>query len=132
MTLNFIDWVTPSTEDNEAGVNYMNLKAHKPEKNYPGRLISTGCNSFIKNLSIFTAEELKKVDLPYCLTDTNELLQKISLLNDSKKLAGKTVYHVSFDIVNMFPSISKDIGRPACREFLDKSCSCDSFLKVEH
>ena len=41
-------------------------------------------------------------------------------MNDSKKLAGKTVYHVSFDIVNMFPSISKDIGRPACREFLDK------------
>ena len=120
MTLNFIDWVTPSTEDNEAGVNYMNLKAHKPEKNYPGRLISTGCNSFIKNLSIFTAEELKKVDLPYCLRDTNELLQKINLLNDSKKLAGKTVYHVTFDIVNMFPSISKDIGLPACREFLDK------------
>jgi hypothetical protein len=120
MTVNFANWVTPSTEENEAGVNYMNLKAHKPEKNYPGRLISTGCNSFIKNLSIFTAEELKKVELPYCLKDTNELLQKINLLNDSSKLAGKTVYHVTFDVVNMFPSISKEIGLPACREFLDK------------
>ena len=120
MTLNFIEWVTPSEDKNEPGVNYMNLKAHKPEKNYPGRLISTGCNSYIKNLSIFTAEELKKVELPHCLKDANELLIKIRQLNESGRLTGKTIYHVTFDIVNMFPSISKEIGLPACRSQLEK------------
>ena len=120
LTLNFMEWVTPKVDTNEPGVNYMNFKAHKKEQNYPGRLISTGCNSYIKNLSIFTAEELKKVKLPHCLKDSDELLQKINLLNDSKTLEGKTAYHVTFDIVNMFPSISKEIGIPACRDLLDK------------
>ena len=120
MTLNFMEWVTPSEEENEPGVNYMNLKAHKPEKNYPGRLISTGCNSYIKNLSIFTAEELKKVTLPHCLMDSNDLLMKMKELNESGRLTGKTIYHVTFDIVNMFPSISKEIGIPACRTLLDQ------------
>ena len=120
MTLNFIEWITPTIEDNEPGVNYMNFKAHKPEKNYPGRLISTGCNSYIKNLSIFTAEELKKVDLPHCLKDSNELLNKINQLNESSTLSGKRIYHVTFDVVNMFPSISKEIGLPACRDHLEK------------
>ncbi|KAL5258256.1 hypothetical protein ACHWQZ_G013033 [Mnemiopsis leidyi] len=120
MTLNFIEWITPTIEDNEPGVNYMNFKAHKPDKNYPGRLISTGCNSYIKNLSIFTAEELKKVDLPHCLKDSNELLNKINQLNESGTLSGKRIYHVTFDVVNMFPSISKEIGLPACRDHLEK------------
>ena len=115
-----MEWVTPSEEENEPGVNYMNLKAHKPEKNYPGRLISTGCNSYIKNLSIFTAEELKKVTLPHCLMDSNDLLMKMKELNESGRLTGKTIYHVTFDIVNMFPSISKEIGIPACRTLLDQ------------
>ena len=120
MTLNLIEWITPNIDEHEPGVNYMNFKAHKPEKNYPGRLISTGCNSYIKNLSIFTAEELKKVELPYCLKDSNELLNKINQLNESGVLLGKKIYHVTFDVVNMFPSISKEIGLPACRNHLDK------------
>ena len=33
------------------GDNYLLLKAHKPEQNYPGRLISTGCTSDTKALS---------------------------------------------------------------------------------
>ena len=120
MTLNYIDWVTPSADNNEPGTNYMNFKAHKPDKNFPGRLISTGCNSYIKNLSILTAEELKRVDLPHCLKDSNELLHRIEQLNKSGVLVGKTIYHVTFDVVNMFPSISKDIGLPSCKNILDK------------
>ena len=119
MSLNFMEWVKP-TEDNTPGVNYMNIKAHKPEKNYPGRLISTGCNSYIKNLAIFTAQELKKVGLKYCLKDTKDFLHKIQKVNESGSLKNKTVYHVSFDVEAMFPSISKEMGLDACRKHLDK------------
>ncbi|KAL5264361.1 hypothetical protein ACHWQZ_G005455 [Mnemiopsis leidyi] len=35
-------------------------------------------------------------------------------------LSGKRIYHVTFDVVNMFPSISKEIGLPACRDHLEK------------
>ena len=119
MTPNFQNWVIP-TNNNAPGVNYMNPKAHKPEESYPGRLISTGCNSYVKNLSIFTAKELKKSDLKYCLRDRNDLLYKLHLLNESGTLNGKTVYHVTLDVESMFPSISKDMGLPACRKHLDK------------
>ena len=53
----------------------MNFKAHEPEKNYPGMLISTGMNTPTKNLAVqektncFLKEknafELEKVDLKY-------------------------------------------------------------------
>ena len=52
--------------------------------------------------------------------DSNDLLPKIKELNESGRLANKTIYHVTFDIVNMFPSISKEIGLPACRALLDQ------------
>ena len=53
--------VIPSAEAS-FGNNYMNIKDHKPEKNYPGRLISTGMNTPTKNLAILTAFELKKLN----------------------------------------------------------------------
>lgn len=55
----------------------MNMKAHKPEKNISGRLISTGCNSFTKNLAVLTVHELRKVHLEHNIKDTNEFLYKI-------------------------------------------------------
>ena len=63
------------------GNNYVNPKAHKPDKNYPGRLISTGCASYTKALSALTAVELCKVDLQYIIKDTNHLLRKIQKIN---------------------------------------------------
>ena len=63
---------------------YCNPKAHKPEKNYPGRLISTGCDTYIKNLSILTSHELKKVPLKYNLKDTNALLRNIEDINKKR------------------------------------------------
>ena len=62
-----VKWVTPDAEDNCPGNNYCNFKAHKPGKEYPARLISTGCNSYTKNLAILTSHELKKVPLKHCL-----------------------------------------------------------------
>ena len=120
MTNKVVKWVIPNHE-NEPGNNYINLKAHKPQKQYPGRLISTGCNSFTKNLAILTSYELKKVDLEFCLKDTNEFLRQIDAFSKSGKLTNsKSLLMCSFDIVSMFPSINKDLGLQACRGHLDK------------
>ena len=106
MTDKIIDWVTPDIEAQNPGNIYLNLKAHKPPT-YPGRLITTGCNSYIENLSALTAHELKKVDLEYRLMDTPHFLRKIDEINDSGLLQGKDIIHVSVDVVNMFPNIPK-------------------------
>ena len=119
MTDKIFNWVTPD-DFCKPGNNYVNPKAHKPEKNYPGRLISTGCASAIKNLSALTSHELTKVQLQYAIRDTNHFLQKIEELNESGMLHNKTVIHASFDIEAMFPSISKDMGMEQCRKHLDK------------
>ena len=113
-------WITPD-EFCKPGNNYVNPKAHKPEKNYPGRMISTGCASAIKNLSALTAHELTKVELDYAIQDTNHILRKIDEINESGVLGGvESVIHASFDIEAMFPNISKDVGLAQCRVHLDK------------
>ena len=98
----------------------MLLKAHKPEQNFPGRLISTGCNSYTNTLSALTAIELSKVELPYVIKDINHFLKKIHEINLSEILTNKEVIHVSFDVVSMFPSISKDVGLEQCEMHLNK------------
>ena len=119
MSKSIIDWVTPDV-NNSAGNNYINLKAHKPEKNFPGRLISTGCNSFTKNLAVLTNYELRKVKLVHNVQDTNNFLCKLDDLNESGVLENKSILLCSFDICSMFPSISKDLGLQVCKEHLDK------------
>ena len=119
MTEKLKKWVIPSN-DTSFGNNYMNFKAHKPEKNYPGRLISTGMNTPTKSLAVLTAFELKKVDLKYNIKDTDHFLQKLDELNNSGKISNKKLLLCSFDIVSMFPSISKDLGLPSCNEHLEK------------
>ena len=119
MTTRLTNWVIPD-ESKKPGNNYVNPKAHKPDKNYPGRLISTGCESPANNLSALTDYELLKVPPPHVTNDTNHFLLKIKDLNERGVLIGKTVWHVSFDIVNMFPSISKEVGLEQCKDQLDK------------
>ena len=89
-------------------------------KNYIKKCISTGCASFIKNISALTAYELCKVPLPYCLKDTNHLLRKIHDLNCSNVLKNKDIIHVTFDVAAMFPSISKSFGLEQCKIHLDQ------------
>ena len=102
------------------GNNYINPKAHKPEQNYPSRMISTGCAAPTKSLAALTAVELSKVKLPYIIEDLNHFLRKIKSINQEESLKGKDIIHVSLDIVNMFPSISKSVGLEQCREHLNK------------
>ena len=44
MTKNIVEWIVQDKR-NKAGNSYVKPKAHRPEKNYPGRMISTGCAS---------------------------------------------------------------------------------------
>lgn len=135
MTTKLQNWLIP-THENTAGNNYLNLKAHKPHLDYPGRLISTGCSSYTKNLAIFTRHELRKVPLEHCVKDTRDFMRKLIDINNRGELVGKAIYHVSFDVVSMFPSISKDLGLSSCRTHLDKrdkNCqifSTDSILEA--
>ena len=119
MTDKLSNWVIP-TNKNSPGNNYVNLKAHKPDKNYPNRLISTGCNSYIKNLSILTSYELKKVKLKYNINSTDEFLQQVHEINESGILKGKSILMCSFDINSMFPNITKNLGLSECGKRLDK------------
>ena len=120
MTNKITKWVYPS-ENCTPGNNYINIKAHKPDKNYPGRLISASCNGFTNNLATLTVHELRKTQLAYNLRDTNHFLQKVENINNSGILQKyDKIFMVSFDITSMFPSITKSHGLSACKEHLDK------------
>ena len=119
LTDKIVNWITPD-DICKPGNNYVNLKAHKPEQNYPGRMISTGCASAIKNLSALTAHELTKVSLPHVIQDVNHFLRKVDEINESGVLLNKSVIHVSLDIESMFPSISKEVGLEECKLHLNK------------
>ena len=55
-----VSWLIPN-ENCKPGNNYINPKAHKPQKGYPGRLISMGCASYTKNLAALMINGDKKV-----------------------------------------------------------------------
>ena len=62
-------------------------------------MISTGCNSYTKNIGILTANELKKVPLIHCLKDNNDFLRKIDEFNKNNDLKDcKNFFMVTFDI----------------------------------
>ena len=60
MTPQIVTTVIPDIEINSPGNIYLNFKAHKPP-DYPGRMITTGCTSFIENLSAH------KVKMVFCI-----------------------------------------------------------------
>ena len=119
MTDKLKSWILPSGKET-LGNNYIDLKAHKPDKDFPGRLISTGCNTITRNLSELTAFEMKKVELKYNVKDNDDFLRRIDTMNKSGKLLNKKVLLCSFDIVSMFPNITKDLGLKNCRDHLNK------------
>ena len=119
MTSKVIDNIIPDIEKQTSGKIYLNPKAHKPPP-YPGRLITTGCNSYIENLSAVTAHELKKVEVPYVVKDRQAFQRKIDNLNESGILKGKEIIHASIDVTNMFPNIPQEFGIQECKKHLDK------------
>ena len=52
--------------------------------------------------------------------DSAHFLAKLKHLNNTGTLHNHKIIHVSFDIVEMFPSIPKDFGLRQCRQNLDK------------
>ena len=119
MTDVVIENVIPDIEKRSPGNIYLNIKAHKPPP-YPGRMITTGCNSYIENLSAITAVELKKVKVPYVIADKLEFLRKLDQINASGRLIGKKIIHVTIDVVNMFPNIPREFGLEECYKHLNK------------
>ena len=57
---------------------------------------------------------------PYCIQDTNHLLTKIEEINRTNILTNEEVYHVTFDVENMFPSINKTFGLEQCKTHLNE------------
>ena len=120
LTKKVCDWILPDIK-NKPGNNYHNIKRHK--ENYPGRLISTGCGTYIENLSKLTAYEMKKCynNLKWCIKDVNHFLRLIDETNTTDFInQHEDIIHVSWDVVSMFPSIPEDIGMSECTALLNE------------
>ena len=90
------------------------------KENNPIRVITSGCSTAIKYLSIFVEKYLyKKVNkIDSRIKDTQDMLKIIDMVNGSNILTKDSVL-VSFDIVNMFLSISIVSGLKAVSEILE-------------
>ena len=83
-------------------------KTHK--QGTPVRLLTSGCNTAIENLAIYIERVCLPLteELPSRIKNTSHLLDIIDNIN-SKGLSANAIL-VSFDIVNMFPSIDNNYG----------------------
>ena len=95
------------------GKNNILYKTHKP--NNPVRLLTTGCNTAIENLSRFIEVVCAPLtnNIETRIRDTSHLLDIIDDINSEMIPDNKIL--VSFDIVNMYLSISNDRGIAAVR-----------------
>ena len=77
------------------------IKTHK--ENNPARVITSGCGTAIKYLSIFVEKYLYKEVDKLCtrIKDTPDMLNIIDEINNSDVITENSVL-VSFDIINMF------------------------------
>ena len=100
----------------------MNYKAHKPEKGFPGRMITSGCGSPTERLSSWCKYHLKPLmkKLPYRLEDTSHFLHKLIEYNSSHATCEDHPKMIlcSWDIETMYPNSTNDLGLTACRELL--------------
>ena len=105
------------------GYFYLTYKARKPEKNYPGRLITSGCGSPTERLSQWLEFYLKPLMdmLPYRLQDTSHFLRNIGKFNEvrEEQESPPNIIHCSWDIVSMFPNINNELGITSCKEILN-------------
>ena len=113
------------------GKNNILYKTHKP--NNPVRLLTTGCNTAIENLSRFIEVVCAPLtnNIETRIRDTSHLLDIIDELNLEK--IPDNIILVSFDIVNMYPSIDNDRGIATVRNALEtrayKSPSTDCLIE---
>lgn len=121
LTPTLCQWITPDAT-RRPGFIYMNYKRHKPQSNFPGRLITSGVGSLTENLSSLVALELKPLvlQLPHVLIDTNHLLRRLQEINGSNIIKkDDNIIHVSWDVVAMFPNIPEEMGITECDKLLD-------------
>ena len=94
------------------------IKTHKAENCVT--VMTSTCGTAVENLSIFAEKclfpEVLKIESR--VQDTSEMLNFIDFLNDSNILTENCTL-VSFDIVNMFPSIDNDSGLQAVKNALE-------------
>jgi hypothetical protein len=103
---------------------YMNYKAHKPEKGYPGRMITSRCGSPTERLSFCCEYHLKPLmdKLPDRLEDTSHFIRKVFIYKKKRLTEDnpKPIILCSWDIAAMYPIITNDLGLAAYRELLNK------------
>ena len=89
-------------KDSTPGKMYDNVKTYKIGN--PTRVITSGCNTAVENLSICLENVLYDIasELPSIVKDTKHMLDIIDNLN-SLDLPLNSIL-VSFDIINMFPN----------------------------
>ena len=117
-------WISFICNSNEVhpGINYSLIKTRKVGN--PVRVITSGCDTPIENLSLFVEKHCKMVvDSISCrVQDTRHMLNIIDDLNS----IGVSEYDilVSFDIINMFPSIYNHLGIERFRNKLVEFSHC--------
>ena len=100
------------------GKMYGLVKTHK--EGNPVRVITSGCGKAIENLSIFVEKCLyfEVLNIECRVQDTSEMLTIIDNLNSSNSLTSDWKL-VSFDIINMFPSIDNISGLKSVKKVLE-------------
>ena len=109
------------SETDRPGYNYGNYKAHKPDDDYPLRLITSGCGSPVQILSSYVEYFLQPLVLESnnVVIDTSQFLCKVEEVNRKYNGTLDDVLLVTWDIENMFPSINNEMGIAACKQALD-------------
>ena len=84
------------------------IKAHR--NNNPAPIITSGCNTAVKFLSIFLEKALYDIasKLPSRIKDTGHMLDSTDEINSSDLPTNSIL--VGFGIVYMFPSIDNESG----------------------
>ena len=104
-------------KNTQPGKNITLYKTHR--EGNPVRLLTTGCNTAIENLSRFLEVVCAPIteNMPSRIKNTSHLLEIIDDINDTG--LSENAILVSFDIVNMFPSIDNAKGIEAVRSALN-------------
>ena len=109
-------------ENGRPGYNYGNYKVHKPEKNFPCRMITSGCGSPVENLASFSEFYLHPLvsKLQYVTKDNTHFLQKLDSFNSSFNGCIEYVILATWDIESMYPSIDNQMGLAAFQDLLNQ------------